>query len=65
MVHEMRIELTRVSPYAPQTYASTNSATRAVPSYFSKNAGNFNNLFLFLLFWSLVKKIFASEIVKN
>lgn len=29
MVRGMRFELTRVSPYAPQTYASTNSATPA------------------------------------
>jgi hypothetical protein len=29
MVHEMRIELTREIPYAPQTYASTSSAIRA------------------------------------
>ncbi len=45
MVHEMRIELTRVAPYAPQTYASTNSATRAVPCYSSKIMNNFNVLF--------------------
>ena len=29
MVRGMRFELTRVAPYAPQTYASTNSATPA------------------------------------
>jgi|GEM_PF-3402387 hypothetical protein len=29
MVREMRIELTQVTLYAPQTYASTSSATRA------------------------------------
>ena len=29
MVREMRIELTLEYQYAPQTYASTNSATRA------------------------------------
>ena len=61
----MRIELTRVAPYAPQTYASTNSATRAVPKYSSKNDDNFNNLFMFLFFRSFIKNIFSSEIVKN
>lgn len=29
LVREMRIELTLVAQYAPQTYASTNSAIRA------------------------------------
>ncbi len=29
MVQRMRIELTRVAPYAPQTYASTSSAIAA------------------------------------
>ena len=40
LVREMRIELTQVTLYAPQTYASTSSATRAfnanLPCYFNK-----------------------------
>lgn len=40
MVREMRIELTQVTLYAPQTYASTSSATRAfnanLPCHFNK-----------------------------
>lgn len=40
LVREMRIELTQVTLYAPQTYASTSSATRAInanlPCYFNK-----------------------------
>ena len=30
LVRRMRLELTRETPYAPQTYASTNSATPAL-----------------------------------
>ncbi len=33
LVQRMRIELTRVAPYAPQTYASTSSAIAARERY--------------------------------
>ena len=41
LVREMRIELTLGYQYAPQTYASTNSATRATKSLDNSMKYNF------------------------
>ena len=45
LVREMRIELTQESLYAPQTYASTSSATRASPNILSKKEELLNRNF--------------------
>ena len=47
VVRGMRFELTRVAPYAPQTYASTNSATPAARRIIDRIPGLGNGEFLF------------------
>ena len=45
VVRGMRFELTRVAPYAPQTYASTNSATPAAKRIIGEGSAACNNEF--------------------
>ena len=45
VVRGMRFELTRVAPYAPQTYAFTNSATPAAKRIIGEGSAACNNEF--------------------
>ena len=70
LVREMRIELTLEYQYAPQTYASTNSATRATLLLVnSKKKGlkrqEYLFFFLLFLFRFLKKNIFSSEVIEH
>ena len=66
----MRIELTLEYQYAPQTYASTNSATRAT-KLLDNNKKNENKRQEYLLFFFVyllrffIKDVFSGEVIKD
>lgn len=45
MVHQTRLELARIAPYAPQAYVSADSTTGASLKYNTIIASHVNNLF--------------------
>ena len=70
LVREMRIELTLEYQYAPQTYASTNSATRAFLSLVNSmkidvKRQDYLLIFYVFLFGFLKKDVFSREIIKH
>ena len=70
LVREMRIELTLGYQYAPQTYASTNSATRAI-LLLDNSMKNINKRQEYLLFffsfwfWFFIKDVFSGEVIEH
>ena len=66
----MRIELTLEYQYAPQTYASTNSATRAIKLLDNsmKNENKRQEYLLFFFVYLLrffIKDVFSGEVIKD